>query len=435
MDVKGAKERLAALLRENDEIVNSAPDVEGTIEINEERKSAFSKNLTEARALRETIDLAEGHDELKSWAAGEAKSSLAMAAAAQIAAGAATGAETKTVGQMFLDSEEFKSLAGGRRGIKMATPWELEGADFSGRAVLTKAEGDVHTTMPAGSRVGGGAFGTHQRDPFIALPQRQRRVRDLFPVQTTSANAIEYLKETGFTNGASVVPERTGTGTSAVFGLKPRSSLAFEWYTANVRTIAHWVAAHRNTLADEPALRALIDSELLYGLRLREDQQILYGAGTGEDLLGIMNTPDVQTYAQSAGPATDNKADAIRRAATKAYLAEYPATGVVLHANDWEDMELTKNTSGDYLLAVSIAVGGEQRLWRLPLVDTPAINEGEALVGAFGLGAQLYDREVGSIRTTDSHEDFFVRNAVVILAEERLGLATKRPEAFVVVTF
>jgi HK97 family phage major capsid protein len=80
-------------------------------------------------------------------------------------------------------------------------------------------------------------------------------------------------------------------------------------------------------------------------------------------------------------------------------------------------------------------VGLETRVWRQPVVDTPAIPEGTALTGAFGTGAQLYDRQMANIRIAEQHADFFVRNAVVILCEERIALAVKRPEAFVKGTF
>ena len=36
---------------------------------------------------------------------------------------------------------------------------------------------------------------------------------------------------------------------------------------------------------------------------------------------------------------------------------------------------------------------------------------------------------------SDQHADFFIRNAVAILAEMRLALAVKRPESFVKGTF
>ena len=176
----------------------------------------------------------------------------------------------------------------------------------------------------------------------------------------------------------------------------------------------------------------------MYGLRLLEDNQILNGDGAGENLLGVLNTPNIQTYDWSAGatsPVADTKADAIRRAATLSFLAYYEPSGIVMHPNDWEDIELTKDANGQYLVAVSVAMGGEPRVWRMPVVETPAIDEGTALVGAFGTGAQLYDREEASIRISEQHSDFFVRNAIVILAEQRLALAVKRPEAFVKVDF
>jgi HK97 family phage major capsid protein len=128
-------------------------------------------------------------------------------------------------------------------------------------------------------------------------------------------------------------------------------------------------------------------------------------------------------------------ADAIRRAATLSFLAYYEPTGVVLNPLDWEKIETTKDNNGQYLVAVSVALGGEPRVWRIPVVESPAIEEGTALVGAFGTGAQLYDREQASIRISEQHSDFFVRNAVVILAEQRLALAVKRPESFVKVNF
>jgi HK97 family phage major capsid protein len=185
-------------------------------------------------------------------------------------------------------------------------------------------------------------------------------------------------------------------------------------------------------------LRSIIDNELLYGLRLQEDYQILQGDGTGENLLGILNS-NPQEYSWSDGPTdavvADTKADAIRRAATLALLAYYEPTGVVLNPQDWEDIELTKDQNGQYLIAVSVALGGEPKLWRVPVVDTPAMPVGQALIGAFGTGAQLYDREQASIRISEQHADFFVRNAIVILAEQRLALAVKRPESFVKVTF
>jgi HK97 family phage major capsid protein len=180
---------------------------------------------------------------------------------------------------------------------------------------------------------------------------------------------------------------------------------------------------------------------LLYGLRLEEDDQILNGDGTGENLLGLLNTPNIQLYTQAStgSGATlvvqETKADALRRAATKASLAYYQASGYVLHPFDWEDVELTKTSQGAYVLVTNVAVGAQTTAWRQPVVESPAIAEKTFVTGAWGLGAQLYDRAQASIRVADQHADFFIRNAVAVLAEQRLAFAVKRPESFVKGTF
>jgi len=52
------------------------------------------------------------------------------------------------------------------------------------------------------------------------------------------------------------------------------------------------------------------------------------------------------------------------------------------------------------------------------------------LLGDWTLGATLYDRESVSIRVSESHEDLFVKNGVVVLAEERYAFAIELPKAF-----
>lgn len=399
-----------------------------------ERFAALKAEKAEAQeALDVILEVEEGKRYLDLLDAPERTAEAVKSALTEWAGGAPsfTPDETKTVGAAFIESDVFKEMVGAGE-YKTRRPFAIKG-DL-GSMYLGKK--DVYSDLPGGSP---GRFGSVQRDPMVLRPQRTRRVRDLFNVQNTTAAVIEYFRVTGFTNNASVVAERNAGNTG--FQAKPQSNLEFTGEAAQTRTIAHWEAAHRNALADEPQLRGLIENELLYGLRLVEDDQILNGTGTGQDLLGIRNVPGIQSYAWSEGAtaaengAADNKADALRRAMTLALLAYYEPTGVVLHDSDWEDIELLKDANGQYLLAISIAMGGEQRVWRAPVVTTPAMDEGFALVGAFGLGATLYDREEGNIRIAEQHSTFFVENAIVVLAEERLALATKRPEAFVEVEF
>lgn len=422
--IKELKGALSEKVAFNKTIADSFEIVDGTVIIESDQKTAFDTNMGEIREIKSLLDDLEAVKSADSFLSAPSNSGAGFVSEGRKSAG--------TLGEQFIDSPEFKELQNGRNGANMRTPFELKQANIGGMWRMEQKD------LYAGEFASPGDYpsGAVQRDGMIDRNRRVARVRDLFPVQNTTAGVIEYFRVGGFTNAASTVPQRNDGNTA--FGLKPQSALSFTGQQSPVRTIAHWEAAHRNVLADEPQLRGIIDNELLYGLRLTEDAQILAGSGTGEDLQGILNTPGIQSYDWSDGattPVPDTKADSLRRAATLAFLAYYQPTGVVLHPNDWEDIELTKNENGDYLLAVSIALGGEPRVWRMPVIDTPAIEEGKALLGAFGLGAQLYDREQANIRVAEQHSDFFVRNAVVILAEERLALAVKRPESFVEINF
>lgn len=421
---------LRTKMADNKAIADSFKIEDGTVVVSTEQKSAFDKNMSDIREIKGLIEGLESMESVSSWASEPQSDSVA---AQDYAAPVAQSYGSKSIGQAFLESAEFKSLANGRNGVNMNSPFQYNVKDVF--AAMPTFSGTPLSSVEQ--------FGTFQKDPMVTPPTRTRRIRDLFPARTTTAAVIEYFRQVGYTspsgqtpptNNAGMVADRTGNA----FTAKPQSGLKFIGQQAPVRTMAHWEAAHRNVLADEPQLRSIIDNELMYGLRLLEDSQLLNGDGTGENLLGVLETPGVQEYDWSAGattPVADSKADAIRRAATLSFLAYYEPTGVILHPTDWEQMELSKDLNGQYLVAVSVALGGTPRLWRIPVVDTPAIAQGTALVGAFGTAAQIYDRDGASIRISEQHADFFVRNAIVVLAEQRMALAVKRPEAFVKVNF
>jgi len=408
-ELKGA---LKNVIAENDSIVMHVESnrEEGASEVQAEVKhvEAFRSNLAKAREIRAEIEALEGLSEVKSWATG----SVAPAQTSKV--DFSSSDSRKSIGQRFIDSDEFKAIGNGRNGYTMQAPFQAK---------------DVFTAMPSGTP---GDFGAVQREGIVERAKRVSRVRDLFNVQQTNSNMIEYFRVSGFTNNAATVSERSGT--PEVFTSKPQSSMTVVGVQAPVRTIAHFEVAHRNVLEDEPTLRGIIDNELLYGLRLTEDDQILNGNGSGSNLTGIRNVSGVQTLNWSAGVVGDTRIDAIRRGITKSLLAYYEPTGIIMHPNDMEDIELTKDDENRHIMVMSVSIGAEARLWRLPIVSTPAITEGKVLIGSFGVGATLYDRMEGTIRVAEQHSDFFVRNAVAVLAEERIALAVKRPESFVEVT-
>ena len=69
-----------------------------------------------------------------------------------------------------------------------------------------------------------------------------------------------------------------------------------------------------------------------------------------------------------------------------------------------------------------------------PSAPQPTIAEGTAIVGAFRFGATVLERQPITYYVADQHSDFFIRNLIVILAEERLGFPVYWPAAFCIVS-
>ncbi|WP_312816420.1 phage major capsid protein [Atlantibacter subterraneus] len=264
-----------------------------------------------------------------------------------------------------------------------------------------------------------------QRLPGIDTAPKQRLfIRDLIAPGRTGAPAIFWVQQTGFTNAAKVVAEGTA---------KPYSDIQFATKITPVTTIAHMFKASKQILDDFAQLQSTVDAEMRYGLKYVEEQEILFGDGTGVHLHGIV--PQATAFAAAFEVEQQNGIDDLRLAMLQAQLARFPASGHVLHFIDWAKIELTKDTLGRYILANPAALTGPT-LWGLPVVATEApAFQGKFLTGAFNAAAQLFDREDANVVISTENADDFEKNMISIRCEERLALAVKRPEAFIYGTF
>ncbi|MDW4577462.1 phage major capsid protein [Atlantibacter hermannii] len=297
------------------------------------------------------------------------------------------------------------------------------------KAFTASVEGNKRLSIPVNAALLSvnipGQIVAPDRLPGIdAQPKQRLFIRDLIAPGRTESNTIYWVQQTGFTNNAKVVPENT---------TKPYSDIAFAEKITPVRTIAHLFKAAKQILDDMPQLQSTIDAELRYGLKYVEEQEILFGDGTGAHLDGIV--PQASAYAAAFSVEQQNGIDDLRLAMLQAQLARFPASGHVLHFTDWAKIELSKDTLGRYILANPAALTGPT-LWGLPVVATEAAAFlGKFLTGAFNAGAQIFDREDANVVISTENADDFEKNMISIRCEERLALAVKRPEAFIYGTF
>lgn len=310
----------------------------------------------------------------------------------------------KSLGELFIEDQKVKDFLG------QAQPRGR--VDLQTKATITSA-----TTDTAGAA---GAARVNTRLPgIVAPPDRRMTVRDLITPGRMDGNALEYVKETGFTNNAAPVAEAAA---------KPQSDIKLALVTTTAKVIAHHAKASRQILDDVAQLASYIDGRLRYGLAFKEEGQLLNGDGTGQNLLGII--PQATAFAAPITLTDPSSIDLMRLAMLQAVLAEYPATGHVMNPIDWAWVETLKDSTGRYI------IGNPQgavapTLWGLPVVQTQAIAVDKFLTGAFKLGAQLFDRWLARVEIATENEDDFIKNLVTMLCEERLALAVYRPEAFI----
>jgi HK97 family phage major capsid protein len=110
---------------------------------------------------------------------------------------------------------------------------------------------------------------------------------------------------------------------------------------------------------------------------------------------------------------------------------------VVMNPVDSAEFDMSNDDNGQYRLGNPFTAsvdGNPLPIWGLRRVESEAITAGKVLVGAFRAGATVLERQGITILTADQHADFFIRNLIVVLAEERLGFPVYFPTAFVDVT-
>lgn len=382
----------AELEKISDQIKSQAETAEKEIKaharLTDETRANVDKLLTEQGALQARLQSAEQ-------------------LVAKLEQGGGQYASPQSMGEQLASNEDFQA-------------WAARAASGGG----SKFNMDVKAVVTSDGASAGDLIVPQRREGIIAPGLRRLTIRDLLNVVPTSSNAIQYVRETGYTNNADVVAENPT-------GLKPESNLTFEADQAAVTTIAHWIHASRQVLTDIPTLRGYIDGRLRYGLKLKEETQLLKGSGVGLNIDGLYT--QARAYA-NPGVTVQNETriDRLRLALLQVELAEAWADGIVISPLDWAAIELQKTDDNAYLFANPRGIT-TPALWGRNVVPTQSMGGGEFLVGAFGGGiaAELHDREDVNVMVATQDDRDFVKNMVKILMEERLALTVYRPEAFV----
>jgi HK97 family phage major capsid protein len=337
-------------------------------------------------------------------------------------------ARRQTVGQQFTGAKAFKEFAAeversaGRRQYRSSTE-----DSFLMRRVNAVRAGFTSSDLSA--------VNLTISPEIIALGVQRLTVMDLISAGTMSTAGFVYPVENSFD------PFQDAAQTVAERALKPEWEPDLTSARADAQVIAVMATVPKQFLADFSAFSSYLDSRGEYLVDIKAEQQILYGDGQGTNLAGITTRSGVQTRAYdttNSKTSADNLFQALTDIQVNAY---FEPDGYAIHPYDWEQIRLLKDANGQYVSGgpfyAPYGTGGFVKfntLWGNPVAVTKSVKAGQPIAGAWKMGAQYFMREGMQIETSNSHKDYFQRNLMAVLFEERLALAVYRPVAFVELT-
>lgn len=423
--MKTLQEKLKAALLAAREICDLAEVEKRDFSAEEQQK--IKGYIDEAGTVKAQIKTAEGDEALR-----KSLTDLGVGMALneeQRRGQQAAGAPGKgTWGQRFVEAPEIKTWLArfpeGRVPESMKgvmSPPVMFGAMFERKAAeLITGEDDTS----AGAFVSTDVTGIYE--PLGRMPLT---IRDLINKRTTGGDLVEFVRQTAQVAAAATVAEANAepySGASGqVQGVKPQGGMNWEKVTAAVKTIAVWVAATKRALADVGQLRGIIDQELRDDIDEELEDQILNGDGVGENFEGLANTAGTLTQAFNTDILTSTR----QAVTTLQVTGRSQPTAWVFNPIDWETIDLMQDLQGHYYWGGPLSQG-TPRLWGYPVVQCQGWAAGTAWLGDWRK-AVLWDRLRTTLTVSDSHEDFFIRNLIAILAEMRAAFGLIRPSAFI----
>jgi HK97 family phage major capsid protein len=249
-------------------------------------------------------------------------------------------------------------------------------------------------------------------------------IRDVLNEVPTSSDAIKYVRHTATVRAAATQATRGAA--------KNYLTITFDTQTTNVETIAVLSKVTEQDIDDAPRLVGYINNEMDLDIKVQEEEQLVWSDGTGGKLTGLFApTSGIQEFDRAGG--SDTLVDLIRRMRTDLRKNRVVPSFVAIDPIDWEEIELTKGTTEQYVWGLITDLRGP-RIWSLTVVESDAMTNNDTgerriLMGDGKRGATIYNRQDTRLAIGFVDDDF-ARNLRTLRAEERLALAIKRPFAF-----
>ncbi len=325
----------------------------------------------------------------------------------------------QTLGQAFLKSDAYNTFVKtGQKNVKSELKWDPR--------VETKTT-VTETTWPPGVVRAPRIEESAQLDPYV--------IPALIDTITTDQYQYKYLEETTYTNNAAPTAEGSALGENA---------LAFTERTEEIRKIGAFIPMTEELLADVSAAQGYIDSRLRFMVRQTISDQIIGGSGSGVNLTGILNKTGINSFNYSSFSGNLKRIGQIFEAITEIQKDSFMSPdAIIMHPSDWYQVvtEVNAVTTSGSLNPLFVGAGGfgnavNPTLWGVPVVISTETSAGDCLVGTFGGGQAIHivARQGMEVAMSDSHDENFVKDIIVMKATVRMGLPIYRAAAFAKIT-
>lgn len=278
---------------------------------------------------------------------------------------------------------------------------------------FSKANTDTQVRPTA---AGVSAFATDLDYNVVTAARTALVIRDLFGAETISGSSLTFLVEGAMEGSAKVTAE--GAEKAQVHFADPTP------VTVSLKKVTEYIKESDEYVEDYAFLASAVNGRLLYALGLTEQNELV------ADLLG---TSGIQT--DSTSWTADTKADALADVIFGALMdvqeqSGFAADAIVMNPATWQVLRLGKDSNNQYYGGGYFADGQGKQLWGVPVVVTTAVTNSQIIVGAFKTCGSVVRKGGVAVEMTNSNEDDFKKNLMMIRAEERLALAVRRPAGF-----
>ena len=271
------------------------------------------------------------------------------------------------------------------------------------------------------------------RKPGILVkPEEANHIRQIIPVGSTSSDKWSYTEETNYTDGTAPIAEGTAF---------PQSDLSLEQKSISMQKIAAHMKMSNELLEDIPGFMTFAQGRMMTKYMLVEDNQMLLGDGTGQNLSGLLTNAVAfdsggfkNSYAGNDSRDNDVLAVAINQARVTTANGLFNPNVIVLNPTDVTARQLERDADGRYILP-DIWRDGVTPVKGVSIFQTTIMTAGTYLVGDFNQGAEIIDRRLMTLQVSTEDQDDFIKDLATMRISSRLNLPIYFTGAFVTGTF